>query len=65
MINCTCGASTTTHSIFCSKNNYENPFTEKVLKRKDELEVVCEMCFLLLNKSLFKKDSKICKECTG
>ena len=63
MNKCTCGSSTSQHSIFCSGNHYNDPLKDTTYKPKSDKEVLCEVCQCIKSKSQFINLSKVCIDC--
>jgi hypothetical protein len=64
MNKCTCGSRTADHSIFCSGYFYIDPLNHGTYKPKSSSEKTCGNCFMVLNSSLFNKDSGVCNDCS-
>lgn len=60
---CTCGSNTKDHSIFCSGDFYIDPLSSGKYIPKRNSEKTCKTCFMVLNKSMFNKNSDECINC--
>jgi len=65
MSKCTCGSKTKDHSIYCSGDFYIDPLSSGKFKPKKNSEKTCRSCFLVLENTMFKKNTTICIECSN
>ena len=60
---CTCGSTTSQHSIFCSGSFYNDSFKDVTYTPKSNKDAVCKICQLIKPRAQFKNLSKVCQDC--